>query len=232
MMRDIVRIDRDKCDGCGACAKACSEGAIELIDGKAVLVREDCCDGLGACLPVCPAGAIAIEKRETPAFQDQIVMAGCPGTRPAEIKSGAGELTNWPVKIRLAPVSSPYFRNCDLLLAADCSAFARGSFHEDFIKGKKVLIGCPKLDPEDCWDKVKEIIRNNGVGSITAVRMEVPCCSLLEKIAEDCGIPAETITLRTDGSVLKKREWWTGRDLNARLLACKASDLPADLPAH
>ncbi|MBO4798498.1 MAG: 4Fe-4S binding protein, partial [Candidatus Methanomethylophilaceae archaeon] len=104
-MRDIVRIDRDKCDGCGACAEACSEGAIEMIDGKAVLVREDCCDGLGACLPVCPAGAIAIEKREMPAFQEQIVMAGCPGTRPSEIRSEAGELTNWPVKIRLVPVS-------------------------------------------------------------------------------------------------------------------------------
>ena len=225
MMRDVVRIDRDRCTGCGECAAACEEGAIQMVDGKAALVREDYCDGLGACLPSCPAGAISIEKREAAAFSEHpagtkqsmaipVRQAQCAGSGPRTIaRAGCGgpagkapgRLSQWPVQLRLAPVSAPYFRGCDLLVAADCTAFACGSFHEDFIRGKIVLIGCPKLDPGDCWEKLRAIIASNGIGSVTAVRMEVPCCGPLAKAAqtaaEESGIPFRTVILGIDGSI-------------------------------
>ncbi len=223
MMRDIVRIDPEKCTGCGACAGACEEGAIQMIGGKAVLVREDHCDGLGACLPSCPADAISIEKRDVPEFSAPsgipAVLPGipmqpahCPGSMPRTIGVGKedsvsgrlpGRLSQWPVQIRLAPLRAPYFEGCDLLVAADCSAFACGSFHEDFMKGKIVLIGCPKLDPQDSWRRLAEIIASNGIRSVTAVRMEVPCCGPLSdaarSAADACRVPFSSVTLGIDG---------------------------------
>ncbi len=223
MMRDIVKIDAAKCTGCGACAEACSEGAIQMIDGKAVLVSEEYCDGLGACLPSCPADAITIEKRDVQPFKDPakpnmsigLIQPSCSGTGPRSITredepavtgNVPSRLTQWPVQLRLAPVTAPFFNGCDLLVAADCAAFAYGSFHEDFIKGRKVLIGCPKLDPAECWEKFGEIVANNDVRSITVVRMEVPCCSPTAKHAEEAvrrsgkDIPIRTVVIGIDGA--------------------------------
>ncbi len=211
MKRRIIEIDRDKCNGCGACAAACHEGAIAMVDGKAQLMREDYCDGLGDCLPACPTGAIAFVEREAAAYDEQAVQenkqkkmrqqgmhlhGGCPGTRmktiqhtknsdfettPAPVQS---RLSQWPVQIRLVPVNAPYFDGAKLLIAADCTAYAYAAFHERFIKGHITLVGCPKLDSVDYSEKLTEIIRHNDIKSVTVVRMEVPCCGGLEQAAK------------------------------------------------
>lgn len=205
MLRKIIRIDEDNCNGCGLCADACHEGAIAMVDGKAKLVRDDYCDGLGDCLPVCPTGAIRFEEREAAAYDEAAVKArqaaacgdlpcGCPGTASKSLHrtsepeiapaapgaAPASRLMQWPVQIKLVPVNAPYFNNAHLLIAADCAAFAYGDFHERFIKNRITLIGCPKLDEGDYSQKLTEILRNNAIRSVTVVRMEVPCCGGIE----------------------------------------------------
>ena len=227
MIRKIIHIDRDKCNGCGACARACHEGAIDIIDGKAVLVREHFCDGLGDCLPACPADAITFEEREAPAYDEAAVQraqklaqkkpfSGCPGMRakqfqrstaPAAGAACPSQLSQWPVQIKLAGVMAPYFDDADLLIAADCTAYAYAKFHDEFLKDRVVLVGCPKLDSTDYAVKLAEIIRQNEVQSITVVRMEVPCCGGLEMAAkralEASGkrLPWQVITVGTDGTI-------------------------------
>ena len=193
MIRRIITIDKEKCNGCGLCAKACHEGAIGMVDGKATLLREDYCDGLGDCLPACPTGAITFEMREAPAYNEAAVQAakaknacpagGCPGSacqtipvRDENTVEIPGQLQNFPVQIKLVPPAAPWFENADLLIAADCTAFAYGAFHRDFIRGKVTLIGCPKLDSVDYSEKLMQILENNSIKSITVVRMQVPCC--------------------------------------------------------
>ena len=197
MKRRIIEIDENKCNGCGACAAACHEGAIAMVDGKAALMRDDYCDGLGDCLPNCPTGAISFIEREAAAYDEAAVKAaqkakrqafsGCPGSAPRRIETHGGEevhapaqLSNWPVQIRLAPVKAAYFDGADLLVAADCSAYACGSFHTDFMQGRVTLIGCPKLDPVDYAEKLGEILAANDIKSVTLARMQVPCCGGLE----------------------------------------------------
>ena len=228
MKRRIIHIDQDKCNGCGLCAAACHEGAIEMVDGKAVLTREDYCDGLGDCLPACPAGAITFEEREAPAYDHAAVLAakatkavqaaplpcGCPGSqsralRREEAAAPAGEcpsqLRQWPVQIKLAPVNAPYFDGCDLLIAADCTAYAYGSFHRDFIRGKVTLIGCPKLDQGDYAEKLSAILAQNDVRSVTVARMTVPCCGGIQRAAEAAvaasgkNIPLRVAVISPDG---------------------------------
>ena len=233
MTRKIIKIDKEKCNGCGACAKACHEGAIEMIDGKATLTREDYCDGLGDCLPVCPTGAITFEEREAPAYDEDAVRqtkmqkfgaklpCGCPGTAAKAIKrkddtphiscpsASVSRLSQWPCQIKLVPPHAPYFDNANLLIAADCTAYAYGSFHEDFIKNHITLIGCPKLDVGDYTEKLTEIIRNNNIKSVKVVRMEVPCCGGIENavknalIASGKFIPWQVVTISTDGKILE-----------------------------
>ena len=230
MIRKIIKIDEEKCNGCGACAVACHEGAIEMIDGKARLSREDYCDGLGDCLPACPANAISFEEREAPAYDEEAVKkakeeknkaplpCGCPGTLAAQIKRETAcenskqncesRLSQWPVQIKLAPVNAPYFDNAKLLIAADCTAYAYGSFHEDFIKNHITLIGCPKLDEGDYTQKLTEIISRNNIKSVTVVRMEVPCCGGIENAAKNAlmasgkFIPWQVVTISTDGRII------------------------------
>ena len=193
MIRKIIRIDKEKCNGCGACADACHEGAIDIINGKAELVREHFCDGLGDCLPECPTGAISFEEREAPAYDEEAVK----------------KAQNWPVQIRLAPVNAPYFNGAKLLIAADCTAYAYASFHQDFIRNKVTLIGCPKLDHVDYSEKLTEIIQNNNIQSVTIVRMEVPCCGGLEmatkKALQSSGkfIPWQVVTISIDGKIVE-----------------------------
>lgn len=209
MIRKIIHIDEERCNGCGLCAKACHEGAIGMVDGKARLLRDDYCDGLGDCLPACPTGAISFTEREAAAYDKAAVQrnkaakaeqataapSGCPGSQARRIqRSGvpadfsempsSSELRQWPVQIKLAPVHAPYFDGAKLLLAADCTAYAYASFHRDFIRGKITLIGCPKLDSTDYSEKLTEIIRQNDIQSLTIVRMEVPCCGGLENAAK------------------------------------------------
>ena len=239
MIRKIIRIDKEKCNGCGACAKACHEGAIDIIDGKAELVREHFCDGLGDCLPECPTGAISFEEREAPEYDEKAVKeaqkkilaknrtmathVGCPGSKSmqiqrkeiAETKKSAStadqvsRLQNWPVQIKLAPVSAPYFNDAKLLIAADCTAYAYASFHQDFIRNKITLIGCPKLDQVDYSEKLTAIIQNNDIQSVTIVRMEVPCCGGLEmaakKALQNSGkfIPWQVVTISIDGKIME-----------------------------
>ena len=195
MIRRIITIDKEKCNGCGLCAKACHEGAIGMVDGKAALLQEDYCDGLGDCLPACPTGAITFEEREAPAYNEAAVLAakkakeaplpcGCPGTAcrtvtPAEVpetREVPGQLRNFPVQIKLAPVQAPWYHGAHLLIAADCTAYAYGDFHRRFIKGKVTLIGCPKLDSVDYSEKLAAILAENEIQSVTVVRMQVPCC--------------------------------------------------------
>ena len=191
MIRRVIQIDEEKCNGCGKCVHACHEGAIGLVDGKARLMRDDYCDGLGDCLPNCPTGAISFIEREAAAYDEAAVKAaqsakkqaasGCPGSAPHGVESGdASQLRNWPVQLRLAPVKAAYFDGADLLVAADCSAYACGSFHADFMKGRVTLIGCPKLDPVDYAEKLGEILAANDIKSVTLARMQVPCCGGLE----------------------------------------------------
>ena len=230
MIRKIIRIDHERCNGCGACAKACHEGAIEIINGKAELVREHFCDGLGDCLPECPTGAISFEEREAPAYDEKAVKEaqknqaapkhmGCPGSksmqiqRPAAPETGTpaqmSALRNWPVQIKLAPVSAPYFNGAKLLIAADCTAYAYASFHQDFIRNKLTLIGCPKLDQVDYSEKLTAIIQGNDIQSVTIVRMEVPCCGGLEmaakKALQNSGkfIPWQVVTISIDGKIME-----------------------------
>ena len=213
MIRKIIQIDEDRCNGCGACASACHEGAIAMVDGKARLIRDNYCDGLGDCLPTCPTGAISFVEREAAAYDEKAVQEhmrkqneqghlsaaphkGCPSSRtqrlqhsqeaasPAQTQA-VSRLGQWPCQIRLAPVNAPYFDGAVLLIAATCSAFAYGDFHRDFIRGRITLVGCPKLDGVDYAEKVAEIIRNNDVKSVTVVRMEVPCCGGLELMVKN-----------------------------------------------
>ena len=210
MIRRIIQIDKEKCNGCGACAQACHEGAIAMVDGKAKLMRDDYCDGLGDCLPACPTGAITFVEREAAAYDEQAVMenkkkkmqkegmtlpCGCPGSQSRQIKHAeetheeahcaaqASRLSQWPVQIKLVPVNAPYFDGAKLLIAADCTAYAYAAFHERFIRGHITLVGCPKLDSVDYSEKLTEIIRENNIKSVTVVRMEVPCCGGLERAA-------------------------------------------------
>ena len=228
MLRKIVHIDREKCSGCGACAEACHEGAIAMVDGKATLMREDFCDGFGDCLPACPADAIRIEEREAPAYDEAAVKASqaekkphvCPGSMARALRSESEEsvpapsakpqsrLSQWPVQIKLAPVSAPFYQGAKLLIAADCTAYAYAAFHEDFIRGRVTLVGCPKLDGVDYSQKLREIIQNNDIQSVTIVRMEVPCCGGLEfaakKALQESGkfLPWQVVTISTDGRIL------------------------------
>ena len=231
MIRKIIKIDEEKCNGCGACAEACHEGAIEMINGKAKLTREDYCDGLGDCLPACPTNAITFEEREAPAYNEAAVLAaknkasaplpcGCPGTQSKAIKRescncstasapASNQLRQWPVQIKLVPVNAPYFNGADLLVAADCTAYAYGNFHNEFIRGRITLIGCPKLDEGDYTDKLTAIIRNNEIKSVTVVRMEVPCCGGIENavkralMASGKFIPRRVVTVTTDGRIVE-----------------------------
>lgn len=196
MIRKIIHIDEEKCNGCGLCVAACHEGAIGLVEGKARLLRDDYCDGLGDCLPACPTGAISFTEREAARY-----------VKPE--KKPSSRLTQWPVQIKLAPVNAPYFDGAHLLIAADCTAYAYANFHEEFIRGKITLIGCPKLDSCDYSQKLTEIIRNNDIKSLTIVRMEVPCCGGIEhaavKALKDSGklLPWQVVTISTDGRILE-----------------------------
>ena len=234
MKRRIIRIDQDACNGCGLCAKACHEGAIGMVNGKAKLLRDDYCDGLGDCLPACPTGAITFEEREAADYDEAAVEAHKAKRAAAKFKakeSGAADasgsaaatdaanaagspapiesqLANWPVQIKLAPIQAPYFEDADLLIAADCSAYAYGNFHKDFIEGKITLMGCPKLDMVDYSEKLTEMFASNTIRSITLTRMEVPCCGGLEYAVKQAiaasgkDIPLKVVTIGING-VLK-----------------------------
>ncbi len=203
MIRTIIKIDQDRCNGCGACACACHEGAIEMIGGKAVLTREDYCDGLGDCLPTCPTNAISFEEREAPAYNESAVLAA-----KAATPSAVSQLQQWPVQIKLIPVNAPYFNGANLLVAADCSAYAYGNFHNEFIRNHVTLIGCPKLDEGDYTEKLTRIIANNDIKSVTVTRMQVPCCGGIEnavkRALQQSGkfIPWRIVTISTDGRIL------------------------------
>lgn len=212
MIRKIIKIDEDKCNGCGLCAEACHEGAIKMVDGKAKLLRDDYCDGLGDCLPVCPADAIHFEEREAAAYDKEAVerrmqekkkAASSPSNAPA-----GSELSQWPVQIKLVPVNAPYFDGANLLVAADCTAFAYGDFHRKFIRNHVTLIGCPKLDSVDYSEKLTEILKRNDIRKITVVRMEVPCCGGIVYAVEQAlknskkVIPWEIVTVSTEGDLL------------------------------
>ncbi len=219
MKRRIITIDEEKCNGCGLCAKACHEGAIGMVDGKAKLLREDYCDGLGDCLPACPMDAISFEVREAPAYNEAAVLAakkakeeqlpcGCPGSSCQSVQSKATGLRNFPVQIKLAPVNAPYFDGADLLIAADCTAYAYGNFHNDFMKNRVTLIGCPKLDAVDYSEKLTQIFQYNNIRSITLTRMTVPCCGGLPYAVETAlknsgkNIPLHIVTITPDGKIM------------------------------
>ena len=231
MLRKIIKIDEEKCNGCGACAVACHEGAIEMIDGKAKLTREDYCDGLGDCLPACPMNAITFEEREAPAYDEEAVRqakmktfgvklpCGCPGSQSKTFQRAQAapkaesaavaqsQLMQWPVQIKLVPVNAPYFDNANLLIAADCTAYAYANFHNEFIRSRITLIGCPKLDEGDYAEKLTAIISNNNIKSVTIVRMEVPCCGGIENAAKRAiqasgkFLPWQVVTITTDGQI-------------------------------
>jgi Fe-S-cluster-containing hydrogenase component 2 len=229
MIRKIIRIDEEKCNGCGACASACHEGAIEMIDGKARLTKEHYCDGLGDCLPACPMNAISFEMREAPAYDEQAVLQakkqaprrGCPGLQaklltkepavPTAPRSNRNpsRLMQWPCQLKLVPPRAPYFGGADLLIAADCTAYAYAGFHEDFMKDRVTLIGCPKLDDVNYAQKLAQILAYNDIRSVTVVRMEVPCCGGLEYAVKNAltasgkNIPYQVITISTNGKILK-----------------------------
>ena len=221
MLRRIIRIDEEKCTGCGLCAEACHEGAIGMVNNKAKLLREDFCDGLGDCLPACPENAISFEEREAPAYNEAAVRAaktpcGCPGMQAkmmqkepvASAGNVPGRLSQWPVQIKLVPANAPYFAGCDLLVAADCTAFAYGNFHAEFIAGRITLIGCPKLDDVDYAEKLSAVLAGNDIRSVTVTRMQVPCCGGLENAvrravaASGKDIPLSVITITADGKIL------------------------------
>lgn len=226
MIRKIIVIDEAACNGCGLCAAACHEGAIGMVDGKAKLLREDYCDGLGDCLPTCPVNAISFEEREAPAYNEAAVLAakkakeaplpcGCPGAACQSIQPTASaaaacvpsQLRNFPIQIRLLPPNAPYLDGADLLIAADCTAYACGNFHHDFMQGKVTMIGCPKLDAVDYSEKLTQIFQQNHIRSVTVTRMTVPCCGGLPRAVElaiqNSGkhIPLQIVTIRPDGQV-------------------------------
>lgn len=237
MIRKIIQIDEEKCNGCGACAEACHEGAIGMVNGKAKLLRDDYCDGLGDCLPTCPTGAISFVEREAAAYDEKAVQenirkkqeqshtsaaphAGCPGSQMQRIQrsqesarsnpvSAESQLGQWPCQIKLVPVNAPYFDGAKLLIAADCCAYAYARMHDEFIRGKITIIGCPKLDSVDYSEKLTQIIQNNNIQSVTIVRMEVPCCGGLEmaakKALQSSGkfIPWQVVTISIDGKILE-----------------------------
>ncbi len=244
MIRRIIRIDEEKCNGCGLCANACHEGAIDIIDGKAKLMREHFCDGFGDCLPNCPTGAISFEEREAPEYDEAAVkaaqakkkeekkmeektmtpFAGCPGSRmmqfnanreeepemeTAQVRRSVSRLAQWPCQIKLVPEQAPFFDGAKLLIAADCTAYAYANMHEEFMKGKTTIIGCPKLDDIDYSEKLTAIIRDNDIKSVTIVRMEVPCCGGLQYAAENAlkasgkFIPWQVVTITRDGRILE-----------------------------
>ena len=210
MKRRIIKINEEKCNGCGACASACHEGAIQMVNGKAHLMREDYCDGLGDCLPACPTGAITFEEREAPAYNAEAVrLAKEKQTAPkTENTVCTSQLSQWPIQIKLVPVTAPYFDGADLLIAADCTAYAYGNFHSEFIQNRITLIGCPKLDNIDYTEKLANILAGNDIRSITVVRMVVPCCGGIEHAvkralqASGKRIPWQVITISTDGTIL------------------------------
>ncbi len=233
MIRRIIKIDEEKCNGCGACATACHEGAIDMINGKAVLTRENYCDGLGDCLPNCPTGAISFEEREAPAYDEAAVKAaqaakaakasacGCPGEQakniacpsaaePQAATAQPSQLRQWPVQIKLVPVNAPYFDGAKLLIAADCTAYAYGNFHQEFIRNHVTLIGCPKLDATDYSEKLTQILTQNDIKSITVTRMEVPCCGGMEHAVKQAlinsgkMIPWQVVTISADGRILDR----------------------------
>ncbi len=214
MIRRIITIDEEKCNGCGMCADACHEGAIGMIDGKAKLLREDYCDGLGDCLPACPTNAISFEEREAPAYNEAAVQAakkakGGPHSAPVADVYVPGELTNFPIQIKLLPPNAPYFDGADLLIAADCTAYSYGNFHHDFMKDKVTMIGCPKLDAVDYSEKLTQILKLNDIRSITVTRMTVPCCGgisyAVKTAIENSGknIPVHTVTISPDGQIVR-----------------------------
>ncbi len=200
MVRKIIEINEDKCNGCGLCATACHEGAIGMVNGKAKLLRDDYCDGLGDCLPACPTGAISFTEREAAPYNEAAVLAAK--------KPTASMLQQWPVQIKLAPINAPWFDGANLLIAADCTAYAYANFHQDFISGHITLVGCPKLDGVDYSVKLTQILKNNDIRSVTVVRMEVPCCGGIEfavkQALQNSGklLPWQVITLSTDGKIL------------------------------
>ena len=246
MIRTIINIDKEKCNGCGLCVNACHEGALAMVDGKAELIRDDYCDGLGNCLPACPTGAITFTEREAAAFDEAAVEenvkrkqaeeaagkqqqpelpCGCPGSQaralkreteaknspaPAPVQTGSieSQLQQWPVQIKLVPVNAPYFDGANLLIAADCSAYAYANFHNQFIKNHITIIGCPKLDEGDYSEKLTAILANNNIKSVTVVRMEVPCCGGIQNAAvtalKNSGkmIPWQVVTISTTGEIL------------------------------
>lgn len=214
MVRKIVNINEETCNGCGACAAACHEGAIVMIDGKAKLIKDDYCDGLGDCLPACPADAISIIEREAAAYDHEAVTARMTAMKETADPAGAGKsrLKQWPVQIKLAPVHAPFFHKCRLLIAADCTAYAYGNFHNDFIAHHVTLIGCPKLDAGNYAEKLAEIFRQNEICEITVTRMIVPCCGgmsmAVQQAVAACGkeIPVKIVTIDTDGSIVKIEE--------------------------
>ena len=244
MVRKIIHINEEKCNGCGLCANACHEGAIEMVDGKAKLVRENFCDGFGNCLPGCPTGAISFEEREAPAYDEAAVQeskrkqeilktvsqmphhpaaGGCPGSRferlsreetpetaaPATVfGKPVSRLNQWPCQIKLLPTKAPFYDGAKLLIAADCTAYAYANFHQEFMRGKVTIVGCPKLDPVDYSEKLTEIVRENDIKSMTIVRMEVPCCGGLEMAAKKAlqasgkFIPWQVVTISLDGRII------------------------------
>jgi len=229
MIRRIIEINEEKCNGCGACAEACHEGAIKMVNGKARLIRDDYCDGLGDCLPACPTGAITFVERDAAAYDEAAVQAakkekgcaggGCPGSmakklqpRPVEAApqnvAVESQLRQWPVQIKLTPVNAPWFDGAKLLVAADCTAYAYANFHQDFIRNHITLVGCPKLDMVDYSEKLTQIIALNDIKSVTVVRMEVPCCGGIEMavkkalMASGKFIPWNVVTISTDGRII------------------------------
>lgn len=235
MIRRIIEIDEEKCNGCGACASACHEGAIGIVNGKAKLLRDDYCDGLGDCLPACPTGAITFTEREAAAYDEKAVAenmktrsmdkacshSSCPGTKTrilstkqpktgVKSRENSSQLGQWPCQIKLVPTSAPYFDGANLLVAADCTAYAYANMHNEFMSGKITLIGCPKLDSVDYSEKLTAIFMNNNIRSVTVVRMEVPCCKGIEaavkKALKNSGklIPRQIITVSVDGKLLDR----------------------------
>lgn len=232
MIRKIIHIDEEKCNGCGACAAACHEGAIGMVGGKAKLLRDDYCDGLGDCLPACPTGAITFVEREAAAYDEAAVLknkqeaeirhAGCPGQQMRRFNrdqsssadtvpaAGVSQLRQWPCQIKLLPVNAPYLNGAKLLIAADCTAYAYGNFHADFIRGRVTLIGCPKLDAVDYSEKLSQIIAQNDIRSITVTRMEVPCCGGIENAVKQAlaksgkMIPWQVVTIAADGRIIDR----------------------------
>ena len=207
MKRRIIKIDESKCNGCGLCAAACHEGAIGMVDGVAKLLRDDYCDGLGDCLPACPTGAISFEEREALPYDEAAVKAAI--AERAKLAEPQSQLQQWPVQIKLVPTNAPYFDGAKLLVAADCTAYAYANFHQDFIKGRITLVGCPKLDMVDYAEKLTEIIANNDIKDVTVVRMQVPCCGGIEMAvkralqASGKFIPWQIVTISSDGEIVE-----------------------------